>query len=106
MFGPQVRNKTLKTKAANRSLVHALEEQGVRAQGIQHGVFVCDYLDKDELGLVGHIQRVDLEAVRDVAQRGILPVVAALCALRFFQPCSLRKSLSSHENWGVLCLDY
>jgi acetylglutamate kinase len=63
---------------ANRRLVSALEDQGVRAQGIQHGVFVCDYLDQDELGLVGDIQRVDLEAVRDAVNRGVLPVVACL----------------------------
>ncbi|MDH3941917.1 MAG: hypothetical protein OET46_13075, partial [Xanthomonadales bacterium] len=63
---------------ANRRLVNALDEQGVRAQGIQHGVFVCDYLDQQELGLVGDIRKVDLEAIRDVAHRGILPVVACL----------------------------
>ena len=61
---------------ANRRLVSALEDEGVRATGIQHGVFVCDYLDRNELGLVGDIQRIDLEAVRDAVNRGALPVVA------------------------------
>ena len=62
---------------ANRRLVSALEDEGVRAIGIQHGVFVCDYLDREELGLVGEIQRIDLEAIRDAIRRGVLPVVLA-----------------------------
>ena len=56
---------------ANRRLVSALEDEGVRAAGIQHGVFVCDYLDREEFGLVGDIKRVDLEAIRDSIHRGI-----------------------------------
>jgi acetylglutamate kinase len=87
---------------ANRKLVHALEEQGIRAQGIQHGVFVCDYLDKDELGLVGHIQRVDLEAVRDAAQRGILPVVACLGENPTGQVMNINADIAARELiWAV-----
>jgi acetylglutamate kinase len=82
---------------ANRKLVHALEEQGARAQGIQHGVFVCDYLDKDELGLVGHIQRVDLEAVRDVAHRGALPVVACLGETSTGQVMNINADIAARE---------
>jgi acetylglutamate kinase len=48
----------------NRQLVSALEREGVRAEGILHGVFECDYLDREALGLVGEIRRVDLEAGR------------------------------------------
>jgi acetylglutamate kinase len=87
---------------ANRNLVHALEEQGVRAQGIQHGVFVCDYLDKDELGLVGHVQKVELEAVRDVAQRGILPVVACLGESATGQVMNINADIAARELiWAV-----
>ncbi len=87
---------------ANRKLVYALEEQGVRAQGIQHGVFECDYLNKKELGLVGQIQRVDLEAVRDVAQRGILPVVACLGENPTGQVMNLNADIAARELiWAV-----
>lgn len=86
----------------NRILVHALEEQGVRAQGIQHGVFVCEYLDQNELGLVGHIQRVDLEAVRDVAQQGILPVVASLGENAAGQVMNINADVAARELiWAV-----
>jgi acetylglutamate kinase len=87
---------------ANRKLVSALEDQGVRAQGIQHGVFVCDYLDQDELGLVGDIRRVDLEAIRDVAHRGMLPVVACLGESPTGQVMNINADVAARELiWKV-----
>ena len=87
---------------ANRRLVSALEDQGVRAQGIQHGVFVCDYLDREEFGLVGDIQRVDLEAVRDAVQRGILPVVACLGESPTGQVMNINADIAARELiWEV-----
>jgi acetylglutamate kinase len=87
---------------ANRKLVRALDEQGVHAQGIQHGVFVCDYLDREELGLVGHIQNVDLEAIRDVVQRGILPVVACLGESPTGQVMNINADIAARELvWEV-----
>jgi len=87
---------------ANRKLVSALDAQGVRAQGIQHGVFVCDYLDRDELGLVGDIQRVDLEAVRDAVHRGILPVVACLGESTTGQVMNINADIAARELiWEV-----
>ncbi len=87
---------------ANRQLVSALDAQGIRAQGIQHGVFVCDYLDREELGLVGNIQRVDLEAIRDVVQRGILPVVACLGESSTGQVMNINADIAARELvWEV-----
>jgi len=87
---------------ANRRLVNALDEQGVRAQGIQHGVFVCDYLDREELGLVGDIRKVDLEAVRDVVHRGILPVVACLGESATGQVMNINADIAARELiWEV-----
>jgi len=87
---------------ANRKLVSALEDQGVRAQGIQHGVFVCDYLDRDELGLVGDIRRVDLEAIRDVAHLGMLPVVACLGESPTGQVMNINADVAARELiWKV-----
>jgi acetylglutamate kinase len=87
---------------ANRRLVSALEDQGVRAQGIQHGVFVCDYLDRDELGLVGDIRSVDLEAVRDVVHRGMLPVVACLGESPTGQVMNINADIAARELiWEV-----
>jgi len=87
---------------ANRQLVSALDSQGVRAQGIQHGVFVCEYLDREELGLVGDIRRVDLEAIRDAVQRGILPVVACLGESSTGQVMNINADIAARELiWEV-----
>jgi acetylglutamate kinase len=87
---------------ANRRLVHALEDQGVRAQGIQHGVFVCEYLDRDELGLVGDIQQVDLEAVREAVHRGVLPVVACMGESPTGQVMNINADIAARELiWKV-----
>ena len=87
---------------ANRRLVSALEDQGVRAHGIQHGVFVCDYLDRDELGLVGDIRKVDLEGVRDLVHRGILPVVACLGESPTGQVMNINADVAARELiWEV-----
>ena len=87
---------------ANRRLVSALEDEGVRATGIQHGVFVCDYLDQDDLGLVGDIKRIDLEAVRDAVQRGVLPVVACLGERVTGQVMNINADIAARELiWEV-----
>lgn len=87
---------------ANRRLVSALEDEGVRATGIQHGVFVCDYLDKEEFGLVGDIKRIDLEAVRDAVQRGVMPVVACLGESPTGQVMNINADIAARELiWEV-----
>ena len=37
----------------NLRLVEALEDRGIRARSVQHGVFLCDYLDREKYGFVG-----------------------------------------------------
>jgi acetylglutamate kinase len=87
---------------ANRRLVSALEDEGVRAAGIQHGVFVCDYLDRDELGLVGDIKRIDLEAIREAVSRGVLPVVACLGESPTGQVMNINADIAARELiWEV-----
>lgn len=87
---------------ANRQLVSALDAQGVRAQGIQHGVFVCDYLDREGLGLVGDIRDVDLEAIKDAVQRGVMPVVACLGESDTGQVMNINADIAARELiWKV-----
>jgi len=62
----------------NLRLVEALEDKGVRARGIQHGVFQCSYLDKENLGLVGEVEKVELGAVESAVRSGAIPVLTCL----------------------------
>lgn len=82
---------------ANRDLVQALQGEGVRAQGIQHGVFECEYLDHERMGLVGEVRRVDLEAVRDVMNAGALPVIACLGESDTGQVMNINADVAARE---------
>lgn len=82
---------------ANRDLVQALQAEGVRAHGIQHGVFECDFLDQARLGLVGEVRRVDLEAIRDVMNTGALPVVACLGESDTGQVMNINADIAARE---------
>lgn len=87
---------------ANRQIVSALEEQGIRAQGIQHGVFECGFLDQEKLGLVGEIRGIDLEAIREAVDRGVLPVVASLGESAAGQVMNVNADIAARELiWAV-----
>lgn len=62
----------------NLRLVEALEDRGVRARGIQHGVFQCRYLDRENLGLVGEVEQVELDAIESAVRSGAIPVLTCL----------------------------
>ena len=62
----------------NLKLVEALESLGIRTRSLQHGVFECDYLDKDTFGFVGKVTRVQLDPIRSAIQSGSLPMVTCL----------------------------
>ncbi len=86
----------------NRKLVEALERHGVRAQGIQHGVFSCDYLDRETYGLVGEISSVELEGIRDTVNAGILPVVTCLGESPAGQVLNINADIAARELiWAV-----
>lgn len=82
---------------ANRDLVQTLQAEGVRAHGIQHGVFECDFLDQERFGLVGEVRRVDLEAIRDVMNTGALPVVACLGETDTGQVMNINADIAARE---------
>jgi acetylglutamate kinase len=87
---------------ANRQIVAALEAQGIRAEGIQHGVFECDYLDKERLGLVGDIRGIDLEAIREAIDDGMLPVVACMGESASGQVMNINADYAARELiWAV-----
>ncbi len=86
----------------NRKLVEALERHGVRAQGIQHGVFSCDYLERESYGLVGEVKAVELEGIRDTVTAGILPVVTCLGETPSGQVLNINADIAARELiWAV-----
>lgn len=86
----------------NRRLVEALERHGVRAQGIQHGVFSCNYLNRERYGLVGEVSSVELEAIRDTVNAGILPVVTCLGESAAGQVLNINADIAARELvWAI-----
>ena len=81
----------------NLLLVEALEERGIRARGIQHGVFQCNYLDREKLGLVGEISDVNLGALQSAVRGGALPVLTCLGESQSGQVLNINADLAAGE---------
>jgi acetylglutamate kinase len=81
----------------NMLLVDALEQRNIRARGIQHGVFQCDYLDREKLGLVGEIREVNLDAMKGAVHNGALPVLTCLGESRSGQVLNINADVAARE---------
>lgn len=86
----------------NMQLVEALEKRDIRARGIQHGVFACDYLDQDKLGLVGRIKSVNLQPLRSAVRGGALPVLTFLGESDSGQVLNINADFAARELvWAI-----
>lgn len=66
--------------SVNKRIVQAINAQGGRAIGISGkdaSLMICDYFDP-ELGFVGEPQQVNPEVLRNLADAGIIPVIAPI----------------------------
>jgi acetylglutamate kinase len=81
----------------NLRLVEALEERGVRARSVQHGVFQCRVLDQEHLGLVGEIEKVDLHAVESAVRSGAIPVLTCLGESPAGQVLNINADIATRE---------
>jgi acetylglutamate kinase len=86
----------------NLRLVEALEDRGVRARGIQHGVFQCRILDQENLGLVGEVEKVDLHAVESAVRSGAIPVLTCLGESPSGQVLNINADIATRELVWVL----
>jgi acetylglutamate kinase len=81
----------------NERIVDALEAHGVRARGLLHGVFECDFADRERLGLVGDVRDVHLEPVHGAVRAGALPVVACLGESKSGQVLNVNADVATRE---------
>lgn len=81
----------------NLRLVEALEDRGIRARGIQHGVFQCSYLDQQSLGLVGEVEAVELSAVESAVRSGAVPVLTCLGESPSGQVLNINADIATRE---------
>ena len=81
----------------NQQLVNALELQGVRATGVVHGVFECDYLDQEKFGLVGQVDKIHLTPIRQALQTGAIPVLSCLGETASGQVVNINADVATRE---------
>ena len=81
----------------NLRLVESLEDRGVRARSVQHGVFLCSYLDRKNLGLVGEVDEVDLNAVESAVRSGAIPVLTCLGESPSGQVLNINADIATRE---------
>lgn len=86
----------------NMMLVDTLEQRGIRARGIQHGIFQCRYLDREKLGLVGEINRVNVDALKRTIEAGALPVLTCLGESSSGQVLNVNADIAARELvWAI-----
>ncbi len=81
----------------NLRLVEALEDKGIRARSIQHGVFQCRYLDQENLGLVGEVEKVELSAVESAVRGRAVPVLTCLGESPSGQVLNINADIATRE---------
>ncbi len=81
----------------NLRLVEALEERGIRARGIQHGVFLSRFLDQENLGLVGEVEEVELHSVESAVRSGAVPVLTCLGESPSGQVLNINADIATRE---------
>ena len=88
--------------AQNLKLVEALQAADARATSIVSGVFEADYLDRERLGLVGQVKRVDLAPIQASLQSGSIPVIASLGETVGGQILNVNADFAANELVQVL----
>jgi acetylglutamate kinase len=81
----------------NLRLVDALENRGVRARSVQHGVFQCSILDQENLGLVGEVEKVELSAIESAVRNGAIPVLTCLGESPSGQVLNINADIATRE---------
>ncbi len=81
----------------NLRLVDALQEAGVRATSIQTGVFEAELVDRERLGLVGHVKRVEREGVEAAIRANSIPVICSLGETRDGQIVNVNADWAANE---------
>lgn len=84
-------------QAQNLCLVEALQAVNARATSILSGVFESRYLDRERLGLVGQVERVNLAPVEASLRVGSIPVIASLGETPEGQILNVNADYAAHE---------
>ncbi|MEP7097401.1 MAG: acetylglutamate kinase, partial [Dokdonella sp.] len=86
----------------NLSLVEALQQADARATSVLSGVFEAEFIDRDTLGLVGKVARVNLAPIEASLRAGSIPVIASLGETAGGQILNINADFAANELVRVL----
>lgn len=89
-------------QAQNLRLAEALQQAGARATSIVSGVFEAAFVDRERLGLVGRVARVDLAPIHASLRVGSIPVIASLGETPEGQIVNINADFAANELVRVL----
>ncbi|MEO8460225.1 MAG: acetylglutamate kinase [Dokdonella sp.] len=89
-------------QSANLNLVEALQEGDARATSITSGVFEAEYVNRESLGLVGKVSRVNLAPIDASLHAGSIPVIASLGETTGGQILNINADFAANELVQVL----
>jgi acetylglutamate kinase len=89
-------------QAQNLKLVEALQATDARATSITGGVFEADFLDRETLGLVGEVRKVNLAPIEASLHAGSIPVIASLGETPGGQILNINADFAANELVQVL----
>ena len=86
----------------NLALVDALHAMDARATSVVSGVFAADWLDRENCGLVGKVQRIELAPIEASLRMGSIPVIASLGETDEGQILNINADFAANELVRVL----
>ncbi len=86
----------------NQQLVAMLESRGIRARSIQHGTFTTSFLDKERYGLVGQIDSVNTNTIKQAIAADAIPVLTCLGETSAGQVLNINADIATRELvWAI-----
>ncbi|MGA9342190.1 MAG: acetylglutamate kinase [Rhodanobacteraceae bacterium] len=81
----------------NLNLVEALQQADARATSVLSGVFEAEFIDRETLGLVGKVARVNLAPIEASLRAGSIPVIASLGETKTGQILNINADFAANE---------
>ena len=86
----------------NLALVDALHAMDTRATSVVSGVFAADWLDRENCGLVGKVERIELAPIDASLRMGSIPIIASLGETDEGQILNINADFAANELVRVL----
>jgi acetylglutamate kinase len=86
----------------NLALVDALHAMDTRATSVVSGVFAAGWLDRENCGLVGRVERIELAPIEASLRQGSIPVIASLGETDEGQILNINADFAANELVRVL----